>query len=1082
MRKTVIALLIVLPMVFVLVIFSSLNLVSINVHVSVSGIRVYADGDLLAQGEAFYVDMADQKDHTVTAQVEPANAFEKGYTLESDNPDVLTINSDGLLTAFGEGTANIKATSKDKGYSASVPVVVTSSKPYGVSFLLFDSDGEAVPMNYNSTTLTYKAASKLDVGTYTYSVKIYGGDSDQYDFTTNEDQAVINKGDQTVMLPFSGETTLELTINDALVNGMLNQSILRHISLDVAKVQSNTGIVVNGVPDGNTVLLAKGATQTIIYVECEGEPQFVGAGVKAECLSHQDPTARAATRAAATHHRLIVTLEDDFSGDELDATLTANGNSVPVKLSFSDFDFKLRSSIIGESGGGYNSVILKDTPTTFYAVPAVDLQDVNFVWSCEDGDLTLTPDVNGSSCSFNATRNGEYLVEVQAQRIDKNSDAPEKLGAPKQLKLTVTTKIESIRINNKVDADLAERYTVGGQKYISGSLNDNNEYSIEITVRKKGQSPSKNDFEDIEFVSSDPTVATVEIRDGKAYLDIKNSDAITITAQWRYNDKFGGNAIQSVKLNVVKDAVEVDNYPDLVKATDAALKVVLTKDIMLGTNADGSVMDWHERQDIIDSHKIKSTYNTVFYELDSNHNKDEAYIHYAMEFKNDVYGNGFNLTAEYFTNEVDAAGVPRFFLGPLVFVEYKAAASVAGQDNIAFLIRTDGVKLYGVNLLGCNDSSLYEYDGSGNPTYQLNKLNKLGTTLEINADCEVINCRIRNGRNVVRVYGGNSDGNNYFVTSIPAKDLNADEQIKVTIDGCLITQGREFLVKVGSNKALQASNANGQEPVLRDERGMPYPEQDKTFNGAKYYTNNYNVGDFGTDSFFYKRYVMTDLTVRNTVLETSGLFCVGVESNFSGDLLYEGVASKTGTVATYAKITTSWRKSGATSFASILRLEGDVRTYDWKDVSQVDSSTLIEPVGNGGLSDVMKFDVASMLKEVDGNPDYANLLHKTSDGKTFVHGGIAFYGGGRNYSQIVVDLNEDLNNLKHLSINIGQFINIDSPVVRRQAELLPYAAGTHDFNFWMYTSDCSNNYDKQQSDINNGVKYSGIAKVPLFDI
>ena len=41
MRKVVIALIIVLPMVFVLAIFSSLNLVSLSVPVSVSGIRMW---------------------------------------------------------------------------------------------------------------------------------------------------------------------------------------------------------------------------------------------------------------------------------------------------------------------------------------------------------------------------------------------------------------------------------------------------------------------------------------------------------------------------------------------------------------------------------------------------------------------------------------------------------------------------------------------------------------------------------------------------------------------------------------------------------------------------------------------------------------------------------------------------------------------------------------------------------------------------------------------------------------------------------------------------------------------------------
>ena len=1087
MRKTVIALIIVLPMIFVLVVFSSLNIVSISVPVSVSGIRIYADEEILAEGEALYVDMADNNtNHTIRAKVEPDNASEQGYILECDNENVLTVDKEGKLKAVGEGTATVKATSKDKGFTASVPVVVTSSKAYGVTFSLYDSDGNNVPLTNINSTYT---ASGLKVGNYSYKVNVIGGDSSEYTLESDDKyQAIVNEGSESIMLPFSGRTSLTLTVDDAFVNGMTGRPLTRTINLNVDKVSSDTGIVVNGVADGNTVLLANGATQTTMYVECRGEPQLTGRGIiEVKCRHQLDNAPRAV---ADEHHILYVTLEENFEGEDVEATLSANGRDVPVRLRFSEFDFKLRSAVIEETNAdAYSSVILKDTSTVFYAVPAVDLQDVEYEWTTSDG-LSLDYSETSGKCSFCAeqsTSQGRpYTVTVKAKR-KINDNEYKYIGVAKTLTVTVTTKINSIWINNKVNVDLAERYTVGGKKYdVNGNLVDNNDYSIDITVTKKGETlPVKNDFEGIDFIvesDSGQAIAEVQPVNGKQYLVIKGTGAITVTVRWQYNEVFGGNATQSIKLNVVEDAVQVGNYADLRKATDEGRKVVLTDNIMLGSQADNkTALSPEVRQEIIAEHKYRSTYNTEFYKYDKNHTPDQVYVQYAMEFKADVYGNGFNLDAEYFTNAVDAAGTPTIFRGPLVFVEYKAVAAVAGQDNIAFLIRTDGVKLYGVNLLGCSDESLYEYDKNGNATYQLNKLNKLGTTLEINADCEIINCRIRNGRNVVRVYGGNSEGLSYFVQAIPSVDVDAHDQIKVTIDGCVITQGREFLVKVGANKALQANNRNGQEPVLRDERGNAYSEKSKSVGGKTYYTNNYDLGEVDEDSFFYKRYVMTDLTLRDTVLETSGLFCVGVESNFSGALLYEGVAKMTGDIAAYAKITESWRHSGATSFASILRLEGDVRTYDWKDIANVDSSTLIEPVGDGALSELMKFDVSAMLREVDGDPDYAKLLYKTSDGNTFVHGGIAFYGGGRNYSQLILDLDDGLADMEHLSINIAQFAaSEDNAIVSRQAQLLPYAAGTHDFNFWLYSANGANNYDKQLSDGSNGVKYSGVAAKPLF--
>ncbi len=1074
MRKVVIALIIVLPMVFVLAIFSSLNLVSLSVPVSVSGIRIYADGDLLPDGDAMYVDMADLNDHKVTAQVEPANASEQGYTLSTDNAQVLTVNDEGYITALGEGTANVTATSKDKGFKATIPVVVTSSKPYDVTFAMFNSGGDAVPMSYNASTGTYTVGSGLSAGTYSYTVGIKGGDMSEYTLTSTDEQVFVNKGGQSIFAPFSGRAELKLDVEDAIVNNMLNQTLHRRVVFNINKAQTTTGIVVNGVADGNTVLVAKGATQTTLYVECENEPQITGDGIEdVRCLTHGEGRA-----ASSSNHVLQIELSEGFSALELNATVSANGKQAPLKMSFADFDFRLRSDVaLSEQGGVYSSVILKNTNTTFYAVAAADLHGVSYVWTTNEPNLTLTPVGEGASCVFACSDKVSCDVSVQAIKDG------EPLGAPKQLHVDVTAKINSIWVNNKLSVDLAERYTVGGQRYgINYTLQDN-EYAIDITVTKKGAPlPVKNDFEDIVSECSNPDIAEVVLRDGKQLLLIKGTGAVTVTVKWRYNELFGGNAVQSFNLNVVKDAVEVGNYPELRRATEAGLKVVLTRSIMLGTDESGEPLSLEERKSIVGEHTYKSTYNTEFYNVDPNHKPGEAYVRYAMEFKADVYGNGFDINAEYIANGVDATGTPAIFRGPLVFVEYKVAASVAGQDNIAFLVRTDGVTLYGVNLLGCSDSSLFEQDSNGNAVYQLNNLNKLGTTLEINADCRVVNCRIRNGRTTLRIYGGNSEGNNYFTSAIPSVDVSDKERINVTIDGCVITQGREFLVKVGANKALRANNANGQEPQLRDEHGNAYVEASKNVKGGTFFTNNYQVGDIGQDSFFYKRYVMTDVTLRNTVLETSGLFCVGVESNFSGALLYEGVPS-TGDVGTYARVTTSWRKSGGTSFASILRLEGDVRTYDWKDISLVDSSTLIEPTSDDSvLSDMMKFDISAMLKAVDNDESYAKLLYKKGN-STFVHGGIAFYGGGRNYSQIVLNLNSELNNLEHIAINIGQFVTVeDNPVVKRQAQLLPYAAGTHDFNFWMYSADGTNNYDTQLSDTNSGTKYSGVAKVALFGL
>ena len=163
-----------------------------------------------------------------------------------------------------------------------------------------------------------------------------------------------------------------------------------------------------------------------------------------------------------------------------------------------------------------------------------------------------------------------------------------------------------------------------------------------------------------------------------------------------------------------------------------------------------------------------------------------------------------------------------------------------------------------------------------NPETQLDDLttlNNTGTVLEINADVNVFNCRIRNGRNVVRVYGGNRSGTNYFIESLSENRTTSQDRIVVRIEGCILSHSREFIVKTGTNRALRASARLGREPYLTDRNGRNYQSQ----------TDSYL-----DDDFFYSTYVLTDLTIADCVLSTSGLFCVGVESNFAGEALCEG--------------------------------------------------------------------------------------------------------------------------------------------------------------------------------------------------
>ena len=71
--------------------------------------------------------------------------------------------------------------------------------------------------------------------------------------------------------------------------------------------------------------------------------------------------------------------------------------------------------------------------------------------------------------------------------------------------------------------------------------------------------------------------------------------------------------------------------------------------------------------------------------------------------------------------------------------------------------------------------------------------------------------------------------------------------------------------------------------------------------------------------------------------------------------------------------------------------------YDWKDVESVDSSTLIEIIGDSEYRDSISFNVKELIQEIAKNANLKTIVYE-ENGKQYVHGGIAFFGGGKNYS------------------------------------------------------------------------------------
>lgn len=427
-----------------------------------------------------------------------------------------------------------------------------------------------------------------------------------------------------------------------------------------------------------------------------------------------------------------------------------------------------------------------------------------------------------------------------------------------------------------------------------------------------------------------------------------------------------------------------------------------------------------------------------------------------MEFTNDVYGNGHSINAHYITRSKDTLGTS-VFNGPLdiVRLEYDNSsthnAAVKAQDNIVFLVRKDGIDLRNVELKGCSDSAI---DGN------LSNLNNCGTVLEIvGDDCNLNYSRVNNGRTVVRVFGKPMTDSTLVAASPEAYRITAN------IDNCILSYGREFILKIGSNQAKKnPSVTNG--VMLNSSGYSPTANRDKFDDAAPYLTKQ-NGENYGTadvkDDYFYNNYVMTDITLGNSALSNAGLFCIGLESKFGGLCLHGYDYNETYRFGS----TKGWQNIAGTSYPAVLRMEGEVRFYDWKKVSDVNSETLIE--GDPQILDIvgLNMNVSNLINSYTGIN--ANKLTSTYEGEKYVNGAIAFYGGGKNYSYVNMSgVADNFYGLTDFSIPLSYFGD--------RVSLIYYSAGAEDFRFLLYDSTCALSVQKQKADLADNTAYLWIYK------
>lgn len=1023
MKKKIIALIMIIPIVFLIALFSVGKAAGVYADIPVTGIQITTQNE-----DGFIdVDVAKYEPIAFLAQVQPVNARNQKYSFEisgvggDEAPDGFEIRDGKLIINDVVGKVKITAISAEKGFKDSVIVSAYSTKVLKIEPFVNDEakeNGDTIMINGGEESL--------------FSAKLYPADlaGETCVFEEIGDNRIlkVNAATGVVKALCSGETKVKISCP----MGVDGSEIIINVKVNVDT--KSKGFAVNGESDNAAVVLQNKAKVAKLYVESEEDltPEEVGAAVNF-------PDAEVSVKQLSNKKfELTLTFKQEFS----ETTVKGNVGESNFSINFTKYTFDVLTSYYKGGPDGDEIKQKNNTKVTYVAYSESD-DDADVKFEIREGADVITLEQHGQFATIAATQRGFAKIKITAEHDGKVIKEIEKTirVVPNVYSMEFTDSAKEYGIENIL--------TIGGRK--PNGRPDTRTIFVRV-VTEAGAETFTDEFMNVAF-SDDNSLFSCKAQPAtnadavSAEIRATGTGLTTLNAELKnYNQYFGTNICAKIRLRAVKDGRNVGNYEELKTVTEAGHIVVLTSNVMLGVKKDGTDMTEDELKK--DVKKFITTYDKTYLENLEKSGENgvvNKYVQYLIEFKKDVYGNGFEINADKFTQCKDATGLPRIFKGPLNFVAI-SSASVKGQDNVSFLVRTDNVLINNVVLKGCSDDSLLEEDGQ----FNLSKLNYVGTTLEIAKSATLLNSRVSNGRTVVRIFAGGSTMGSPVVEDKSAFNVQ-DEKINVHIESCVLSNAREFILKIGSNRALKQTNEVQRK--LLDINNNPYSPYDESNKTDKYFNDNY---------------LINDVTLKNSVLETSGLFSVGMETHFSGEFLLGDTI-------------TTWKGCAATSYASALRIVGDVKMLDWKNLSNVDSSTLIEVTGDA--NDWLSMNVAEMMKEVAKVKEECRDIILNVGETEYVHGGIAFYGGGYNYSYLdLTRANDETKQFGVYDVNISVLENSKDENIQKQGKMLPMAAGAGDFRFYLYNNKSSRNLSWQESIKNQGNQGMKIHPVVAEDV
>ena len=971
MNKKLILLMLILPLVLLFSIFTTSNAVSIKSKVPVSKIEIVGN-------PMIYLDYDINEKYFVNYAIYPVSAANKEVLFSTEpvgNQKYAELAFvDGYIVPKTTGVAKVYISTVDGGFKDSFIVKVDSLKVQQIECAITQSD--------------LKVGDRAEIST-TFSPNDVANKILQY---TSSDRSVATVDDKGVVRAIGKGTAIIKVVADGNPNAFdtIVVNVTNQHAMDLAQTEIYT-------------LSTEGEIDISIDTDDLYELSYVVYDLFGNSVTDAFDSAT-----KFVNNNFVYKFNNDFYGTVV----------VKIKMSVGASEYIEKSCTIhrvNEVTASFDSEdvlsVIAGSPFALHNRITVNPSNANYRYEVEVSNDNIEVAEISNRIRLNAVLPGVTTITLKVivntppyQTVTLTKDVvvlPSDMAITEQAK---TYGIENI-------------WTIGRYEASGGE----NTSTINLSL---GKTTFGRNFEENFVYTTSSDKVTVSKNGLIRIWDDNFEGLVTITGKFEYENI--SKTTEPFTIRCIGKGKNVRSFFELYNATNNNEIVVLQKSIKedFGKDINGDNVFTESKVT-----KINSTYDTTHYK---NINKlDEAKIKILISFREDVYGNGYQINAHNVAYGLDSTGQLKsdaLFKGPLNFVSMSESSSslvsVKAQDNVSFAVYKD-VTLNNVILSSCD----IQADKDGN--YDLTDLTYVGTTVEVFGDNVNIDyCRINNGRTVLRVFGDVED---------------SSRVINVNVKNSVLSSAREFILRMGTNAFVDGTVETPSPYLDNVERQFPMQKtyQAMTTEQKQDYDN---------------KYIKTFVNIKNSILKDAGLFCIGVDSHFSGSALASGAGLAGGIVE-------SWYDLAKTSYGAKLTFEGDVRMYDWKDVDTVDSSTLIEVIGSTSFSD-LSFDVRELINSLatdNINTQFNTIVHKQGD-KTYVHGGIAMFGGGKNYGVF------ETKNYKFKALN-GYTIGLSD--VNKHA--LAIAAGQEDFYFLLNDSTTSGFLpDDQARILNSSDAYSPI--------